>query len=400
MLKNIRIISILCLALHPLLSLGQWSSQELSYGDEFQSPIQTGDRDTQSESYMIWSLINFERVKADALPYAQEIHLAGSENIQKDMPAMVALQRNDSGALVSAPMVVLINGFYSVHNSDLKYFDQLYQRGYHVLSLPTAWSLLYQNLKPNFPMGDFQKEAQVALDVLKNFINPLKSAGTVSSVGFMGHSYGTLVGIFMANLDNAHPALFDEDMVFVGPEANIEYALDHFDSYFKEFKIWNRCLLNKLKLLGSANRYEKAESWLDLKERDVNRAAPMLAYSAHRSLINILKVLKPDFKKYLRKNHRRPMEFGYRKYAKVYAPELLDIFGGDNGDFVKLYQKARRDNLRPLKILTSEDDFLNKAGAWDDIQEEVMILEGGSHFGFLVSDWFKGFIKMSFPPLN
>lgn len=374
----------------------QWSAKDMKFAEKYKSPTAEGSL-TDKESLMVWSLSSYPRLDHKDFKPAKEYIVSASPLLEKPLPITMAMQKDKYGRLIPSPMIIWVSGFYSDHNSDLRFMQRLYDRGYHVIKFPTAWTKIYQKSKPKFVLGDFKSEAKVIHSNLLKYFSSYKKSNAATSIGFLGESYGALVGMFLAGLDSGENQFFDAPMNFVAPEANIEFAMKVFDNYFKEEASTLDSIRKKLSILGSVRRIKNSKTFKDISEEDKSRSSSMIAYGANDSLVKILDEIHDDFDEYIDDNYNSSFEFGYQDYVNDYAPSLKSMYSGRGGDFVELYKDARKTHKSALRIVTGDDDILNSPDAWDTVKDEVMILKGGSHYGFLQSPWFKGFLELAYP---
>ncbi len=93
-------------------------------------------------------------------------------------------------------------------------------------------------------------------------------------------------------------------------------------------------------------------------------------------------------------------DINFNFYLQNYAPGVTKWLVNKNGEFLKWTEKLHSKKQVNLRILTTEDDYINKANVWDDDQKKnpthYIVLPDGGHYGMSVYKEYENLLKYEF----
>jgi hypothetical protein len=322
--------------------------------------------------------------------------------MEEDLVFNLVLQEKN-GEPIKAPFILAIPGAFTNLDDDqsimwMQYYSNL---GYHVMTLPNPWGTDFISKKTKFKMGDYVKEAQTLYEAFKSTYAHLQKKNLVSSTT---HLFGMSYGAFMTAIINSFAArdgFFFSKATMVSPPIDLKITINLLDEQIEEIKH----LGVSGSLLGTLVNFKKVCK-IESEEQADSKLLAWSKYLAveegfHVEIVNSVKEfddthdldLVPGAFSGDRADWKKEMNFS--KYFEDYAPELKALLNSEKSAISYWNKRAKAYGAKNLRIMASDDDFINVKfrKAKDD---GLVFLRGGGHFGFRNSKWFDQFISIAF----
>jgi hypothetical protein len=394
---------------------GGWNVETLTLADQFTPKFKdtyvysvSGSCNAPSiPMRKLRDFINLEKIKSD---YFEKGHLE----------VFLGLQKEKSRKTKKAPLTVIIPGAFNKRTSQqsrrfIKFFKD---RGHHTLVLPNPWSTDYIACKPFHKPGHIRKEIASVYQVIRSVVLDLKKKNVLGGeVQVVGVSYGAFLTAAAYGLDKEHSdPILNGDATMFSPPYNLANTLEQFsfmqrttEDVIHEMSLWS--------LLRYGKKFCSLKSDDELEPLDFHVAMGLSIFGGFQwNLVDavylydkvwkINKVpskipfgLNPAYKKWKK-------ELSFLSYLYDYAPENIPILNSETSSILYWMDKARTRNASRMRILISNDDFLNGPGDWQinkgllKDQSDLIILESGGHYGFRSDAWFQKLMNISFPAKN
>ena len=138
-----------------------------------------------------------------------------------------------------APLVFIISGLggNGLSGSSLLLAEDLYNRGYHVVTLPNAFSWQYVlGVSESATPGYMPRDSVEYYDFMKK-VNSylLKTEGLhVESYSLMGYSLGGLLSVFITQVDDFQQIFQFQKIVLINPAIDVNYGLKVLDTFYAD----------------------------------------------------------------------------------------------------------------------------------------------------------------------
>ncbi len=326
-------------------------------------------------------------------------------------PTKVALQTNEHGFAVKAPILVYIPGsFTNLSASQAKrWMWEHTSRNYHVIIVPNPWGTEFINRKPKQPIGNVEAEAATLYEGVRNIISKIKDLGADNGkIRLSGVSSGGYLAAVMMALDaeNKNP-LFNMSANTYSVPYNIYDSILALDGMIDEVSpeyanLSYASLIRKYKGLCGLKHPNDIE---DQHLRDSKILVTMVAF--HREIIRSVNLYDkiagtnkiPDrgWGVISSKYREWKRNFRFRTYFENFAPDVKKLLQSEKGRIFYWINRAGQAGSPGVNILTTDDDFLNTPGIWPKAKN-IVILKDGGHYGFRHLEWFSSFIDKAYMP--
>lgn len=303
-----------------------------------------------------------------------------------------------------APLVVIIPGVFANADDPLargatKWFTKL---GYHILTIPDCWGSDFARARPlftdDYPLG----EAKVITEITKLAIAQI-GAKNITTVSLMGESLGALAAAVVYALDST-----SEHRVFTGgatltwPPIALHAAVERLDEMMTSTdRLYETDCHPLIKRVGTKWRILRGKYITNPTSDEITCAPALVAQYAFRNqLIKLAKVINRE--EGLHRDVSKSLTFAtfIRDYASRYAAAMNP--SDQSGDLRYWLHQTSPQALKEIRILTSEDDFLNTRQSWDmpgildSPQDQLIIAHWGGHIGLTDTKAYEGLITTQF----
>lgn len=314
----------------------------------------------------------------------------------------------------NAPLVFVIAGLggSGFSGASLLLAEDLYHRGYHVVTLPNAFSWNYVlGVSESATPGYMPRDSAEYYEFMKK-VNSylLKSEGLkISSYYLMGHSLGGLLSVFITQADDTQQAFQFQKVVLINPAMNVNHGFNVLDSFYRDG--------SKLSYQRKAVAFSTVvDLGLELKDapfsgKTLKVVAPKLAKlskldyewlignSFRQSLRDIiyasqqvrdtglLKTKASEFKQNARLEEAE--KFSFEDYIKKVLPPTIN-----DENFVELVYKSGFYNLKDyikenskIYVFENEDDMIISSEdilfLKENLENRLTLYPHGGHMGNL-----------------
>lgn len=318
-------------------------------------------------------------------------------------------QEKINGELKKAPLFLFIPGAFSNHDigQTRRHLHDLGKLGYHVIVFPNPWGTDFISGLPKEPIGDILFEGEVMYSLLKKTIERLLYEGVpIKETHLMGVSYGSFVAAMIStfNARESNP-LNLKDTTIISPPIIMSKALLGLDNMIKV----NRWMLQKnlVSVYRIFRRMCALKTDKNLPISKIRQADGLVIRGGffdrliesvlkYDELFNLNKV--PDRKWGLssKKYRNWKRNFSFSNYFKTFAPKNLDIINSEYGNLYYWINQSRSLGDNSIRVLLSDDDFLNQKEDIPYYDESTVVLNNGGHFGIRYTLWYQKFLFESF----
>lgn len=317
----------------------------------------------------------------------------------------LSFRRDSSGHLLRAPLMVILPGIFTSRNDGtaLAALQTFSDRGFHVLLFPNPWSKSYLVDGPIAAPGDVTEEAKIVLTITRNYQAKLGSAlGTTNLIGW---SYGAFLAGVTAALDVEESQTaglmpeFDGDVTLLNPPFDIFHSMLRLDDLMDRFAgIQNLSLFG---LLGVGLQYCDAKVEGEIQDRFIQLAPGVVGASFRDDLVESMMI-------YNSKHHveKIPNEavaftewragFRFRKVMAEYEPATFAKYTPALRQLNTWVKRAARAGNNRIRVLTTEDDFINTQDQIGNLNSKLIVLPHGGHLGYRGLRGFRNFIDIVF----
>jgi predicted alpha/beta-fold hydrolase len=383
-----------------LLAQAGWSPKAISYAERnfgtFPGP-QRLNPDQRGAIATVWGGgMRAVRFTEDLRSDEQRIKLPGF--FKKELRIHLRAQTK------KAPLIVIVPGVFADSDDPLahgamRWFSKM---GYHVLILPNCWSRDFAKARPVFKDEYPSGEANVVIETTKWAIKEI-GARNVSDVSLMGESLGALtVSVAYARDSRSRNPIFTGGATMTWPPIKLYAAVTLLDEMMTSTdRLYRSKCHNLIRRLKTKWRILRGKYILDPTEDEIECAPAVVAqYSFRKELIKLAKTI--DHVEHLHKDV--PKDLTFRKFIRDYAPRYAAALK-ETDPYGSLHYWLRQTTsaaIRNVRIVTSEDDFLNDRESWnapgflDSPQDELIVAHWGGHIGLTDTKAYEGLMKAQF----
>jgi hypothetical protein len=298
----------------------------------------------------------------------------------------------------NSPLIIFMPGVFGQPERGLtplfvEYFESFRA---HVLVVPNILSPMYIEAHPLYGKNPAETEVRVMEDILKSI---LKDIPQTTRIHVVAESLGSVVAAAWSSFDRTHSKKIT-DLTLLWPPLSLSVAMKNFDFYFGEFEKRECSIFSKLTLLTGKFLFTPFPDHLNLKE--IKCAGEILLQDGFLKMMNL------SYETYQRTSHspeRSDQELkNFEMFFRSYRAEVWNSLQ-ENSPHLRLefwFKNIRQDHTFPIRILTSQNDFLNFNEDWEKFKldfnlsdEEVVILRWGGHSGAAGLSDFKTYLKMT-----
>jgi len=369
------------------------------------------------------------------IPVAIETWEVPSSMMEKgSLPVLVGLQRDEESNIKPAPLIFYVPGsFVNLDDSQpRRWMAEFTTLGYHTVVFPNPWGTQFVEQVPKGRLGSIQWEAESLYQVLKDVHTRLLDENVLSgTVRLAGVSSGGFFSSAISAMDAESQNPVIDEATLISPPVHFGRTLDRLDELIDQSREPYQDMF-RLKLYWKYRNLCSLGSEDPVSEDDLTDAAGIAVFAGfYEELVNSVKAydrvkgidaVPRGFFNWLNPKYRQwRKNFSFENYFKKYNPESKEIVQGKTGHVYYWISRAYKAGFSNFRILTTTDDFLNDAALWagynenplrlefdsrygilegqeewEEISDDVLVLQNGGHYGFRGSPWFNNFIRASF----
>ncbi|HVK60352.1 MAG TPA: alpha/beta hydrolase [Bdellovibrionales bacterium] len=320
------------------------------------------------------------------------------EFFAKDVPVYLYEHRS------KAPLIVFIPGVFGDSNNGaaraiLSWFSRM---GYHVLTIPNTWSQSFQ--KAHFlPRHGYPIDEADAVVALTDWAIQQIGARRVSEVHIAGESLGAFsAAVTYARDSQSSQPLFTGGATLLWPPISLVGGIAVLDNMITTTKAEyeSQCRAH-YKKISSKIRVLRGKVLSAPTSQDIHCATGAIAQEAFKVGLDKLARSVASIRGFAAVYTR---DLDFNRFINSYTPRYASALD-QNDEASKLdfwlanTESAQRSNIR---ILTSQDDFLNTNENWIDslatgLGEDQVIFTGwGGHIGLTNTTGFKKLLQKEF----
>ena len=342
--------------------------------------------------------------------------------LRKPLRYQKLLQKDKEGHLVKAPLVVYFNGVFAYDKNSKSNLMRLFHGwGYHVISLPHPWSLLFISAKPQFSLGHLEYEARVLLQVLQQQKELLSKDDHLDGIHLVGLSHGAILATAVAAFNTQLSApLPIEGVTGLSPPYHLDVAKDRLDRMMDDTEkryrgmtglhvlMYARSICKKHKR-DMPQRIDKAKTlvaWLGFQNPIVDALYKYEKEVGLPSKDPLPHVFRRDS---LRDTFDFKTKLRFRSILKNYFPDVIPVIR-NKGGVAYWVNQALEGGFQNFRYIVTQNDFLNNPGAWsreegpsqhimqflEENKVDMIVLPYGGHYGYSHKKWFWDLMRNAF----
>ena len=300
-----------------------------------------------------------------------------------------------------SPLYVFMPGIFGGLKRGLtpQMIDRLESLNGHVLVVPNFLSPEYMHSHPLYGGDPIHLEVQVMEEALSYALSQL--GPRVSQIEVIAESLGTAIGAAWVAWDFDHLKRLTS-LTMLWPPLNLAHAMKNFD----------QLILTHHKFVNNCSIIDK--TWVFLREFAFKEFPESLQADEEKCLgvmvliDGFLKNSKRSWKIFADENGLVEIEpESFEEFFKTYRGELWRVL--TKKQFVvqlPYWMKLIRQNKQfPIRIMTSQNDFLNQGLSWSDFKNEfhltdseLLIFPWGGHSGPIGLEDFTEILRFTLPP--
>jgi hypothetical protein len=190
------------------------------------------------------------------------------------------------------------------------------------------------------------------------------------------------------------------DLTLLWPPLSLYSAMKNFDKMIHKYKDSDCSLVSKISVMGKEFLFESFPKNID-KEEEKCIAQILLRDGFIKAMDQSFETYKKVSKKSI--GGENPKDF--ESFFKNYRPEIWRLLEQKNQSLGLAFwmEKIRKDNDFKVRIMTSENDFLNFGEDWGKFktqfnfsENELVILKWGGHSGPAALTGFREYLRKTF----
>ncbi len=385
----------------PHLANAQWSRQAIDFANSqfgyFPGP-QSLPKETRGALASVWGG-GMREVRFSEDMHDDEFMLRMPSFFKSELKVFLRTQTH------KAPLIVVIPGVFANANdaiakANMKWFSNM---GYHVLTLPNCWSVDFAKARPYFKDEYPSGEANVVLQATLWAIEKQIGAQNVTSVQLIGESLGALTAAVVYARDSRSPRpVFNAGATLTWPPIVLHSAMAKLDGMMQVTnQIYQGKCRHLIKQVKTKWRVLRGKYILEPTGDEIECAPAVVAqFSFRKELVK----LANEINKSEKLGRQVPENLTFSTFIHDYAPRYRAALDSSDryGQLDFWMSTANPSSAAKVRILTSEDDFLNYQQSWDQqgliasASTQLIVAHWGGHIGLTNTKAYEGFIKTQF----
>jgi hypothetical protein len=295
-----------------------------------------------------------------------------------------------------APLYIFMPGIYGQPHKGITQntIDYLEKLEGSLLVVPNILSTSYVEANPHYKDDVVASEVAVMEEALGYALSKLPEGRR--SVHLIAESLGSSVAVAWVAQDQAQEKRIS-DLLLLWPPLNLHSAMKNFDFLIDSYRSYECSTIGNLVTISSSFLFTTYPENLSLKEQHCMGQVMLVD--------GFLKSTKASLEAYQKLNPQLgqlPEPEGFEHFFQHYRPEIWGLLSNQDPKLsLSFWIKKFSKNL-PIKIISSENDFLNRNLSWNDfssetqlkLKEDILILDWGGHSGSFGSPKFTDVLKM------
>ena len=274
-----------------------------------------------------------------------------------------------------APLLVLLPGIFGKYNGQItpKNIEDLEVLDFHLVVPPNFLAPKYIENIPLYDNDPSRFDIDVAIEMIEKSIEIIGS-DKISKIHLVGESLGTLVasGIYAVDTQRANSLLKDGSITLLWPPVDLKNSLKSFDKRIKDSeKIQNDCFYFYNLLPGIIYHFIYQEKPDDFGKDFKHCIKPFLYHEAFmRTAKKSFDIYKENKEEVVSIEPKNFSEF-FQYYQPIFHKMLEDK--DPRTELSYWLRQGRKQNLIPLRIISSKDDFINDGVKWEQFKEDLKL---------------------------
>lgn len=294
-----------------------------------------------------------------------------------------------------APLYIFMPGIYGQPHKGITQntIDQLEQLQGSVMVVPNILSTSYIEANPLYKVDVVTSEVAVMEEALTYALSHLSS--DKRPIHLIAESLGSSVAVAWVAKDQAQSRRLT-DLLLLWPPLNLYSAMKNFDTLIDSYRSYECSTIGNLVTLSSQFLFTTYPEKLSVDEQ----------YCMGQVMLvdGFLKSTKKSLESYQKTNPQLvqlPTPTGFEHFFKHYRPEVWKLLSTKDEKLILSYWVKQFSKKLPVKVITSENDFLNRDLKWSEfseqtqlkLDEDILILDWGGHSGSFGSPKFLDVLK-------
>ncbi len=295
----------------------------------------------------------------------------------------------------SAPLYIFMPGIYGQPHKGItqNFIDSIEALEGSVVVVPNLLAQEYIQANPKYTSDVVASEVAVMDEALDFALSKLSSSDR--SVHLIAESLGSSIAVAWVAADQREKKRI-KDLLLLWPPMNLFNAMKNFDALIESYRFYNCSTIGNL---------------LTISQRFLFTIYPEnLTESEEQCMGQVM--LVGGFLKSTRKSHAvyretspalalLPEPTGFEHFFRHYRPEVWKLLSSQDPRLQLSHSVRQYSPHFPVKIITSQNDFLNVNLDWKvfaketglKIDQDILILDWGGHSGSIGSPQFTEVLK-------
>jgi hypothetical protein len=302
----------------------------------------------------------------------------------------------------SSTLFVFLPGVYGQPGRGLtpQVIDYLEDMDAQVLVVPNLLSPIYIEARPLYQIDPIEAEIQIMEEAL-SFV--LKERPQITKIHVLAESLGSSIASVWVAHDRSHQKRIT-DLTLLWPPIDLFFAMKNFDEMIESHSKFECNFMSDVATIGLNFVLRDFPEQLSEKQIQCMGKAVMVD--------GFLKATKRSWTTYnstIDRDNPGEAPKSFEDFFKSYRPEVWEIIK-THDERLKLthnLSQVRKEPNFKLRIMTSQNDYLNFNLNWSDVKKELdlkdnelIIMNWGGHSGPMGLKNFKEIIRETFSEVN
>ena len=277
--------------------------------------------------------------------------------------------------------------------------------GYHVAVISNPLSIDFMGAVPTYEIGNVKSEAKAVFKVIEKVIKEMEGRNLLidDEVHLSGISHGAFISSIIAAMDsNSKRPMITGNVTIFSPPYDLLKSARYLDLASAESK--EDSDIGIIKLIKKVWSLLRIDAGDDIKEEQAGYAKAIVSNVVFKkSLIETLEKYDEATGKLQIPRMEDAYEqwvddMNFMRFYREYVPKAYKELKNGDAKIAKWFEIYHQNTGNNIRVVTSQDDFLNDPMDWNSLDPgQAIVLGHGGHMGFMAQKkWFKKFVELSF----
>ncbi len=298
-----------------------------------------------------------------------------------------------------APLYIFMPGIYGQPHKGItqNFIDTLEALEGSVIVVPNLLAQEYIQANPTYIKDVVESEVAVMQEVLDFALTKLPPQPR--SIHLIAESLGSGLAVAWVAEDQRTKKQIS-DLLLLWPPMNLFSAMKNFDNLIDSYRKFECTTIGNLLTISQKFLFTIYPEHLTQTEQECMGQVMLVD--------GFLKATQKSLASYKETDPKLaslPIPTGFEHFFQNYRPEVWKLISSKDPRLSLAYSVRKFAPLLPVKIITSQNDFLNKGLEWRDFAQEtglklgqdILVLDWGGHSGSIGSPQFSEVLKLIYP---